>query len=112
MTGGRVMGDVRDLPYDSKTNTMTIPKKYGLRRASVFLILTQVAAYAVALAPYFIGALGRGYFYCILGIIAAGTVINIIFVTKPTPKIADLTNRLSLGVLGMLYTIGVILGRK
>ncbi|MFB0563761.1 MAG: UbiA family prenyltransferase, partial [Candidatus Lokiarchaeia archaeon] len=29
MTGGRVLGDTRDLLYDQKTDTMTIPKKYG-----------------------------------------------------------------------------------
>lgn len=59
-----------------------------------------------------IGALSQGYFYCVLGIIIVGTIINLIFITKPTPKIAGLTNALSLGVLGMLYVLGMVLGRK
>jgi len=112
MIGGRVMGDVRDLPYDIKVNTMTIPKKYGLRWGKIFLLINEIAAYILALSVYWIKALGSGYFYCVLGIIIIGTIINLIFITKPTPKIAGLTNALSLGVLGMLYVLGMILGRK
>jgi len=111
MTGGRVMGDVRDLHHDIKVDTMTIPRKYSRRWANIFLLTNEVIAYAAALSVYWIGALSQGYFYCILGIIVAGIIINLIFVTKPTPRIANLTNKLSLGVLGMLYVLGMIFGR-
>lgn len=106
------MGDVRDLPYDIRVNTMTIPKKYGLRWGMIFLLINEITAYIIALSVYWIRALGLGYFYCVLGIIIIGTIINLIFITKPTPKIADLSNVLSLGVLGMLYVLGMVLGRK
>jgi len=112
MTGGRVMGDVRDLHHDIKVNTVTIPQKYGRRWANMFLLTNEVIAYVIALSVYWVGALGQGYFYCVLGLIVAGVIINLIFVTKPTPRIGDLTNKLSLGVLGMLYVLGMILGRK
>lgn len=88
MTGGRVMGEVRDLPHDIKASTMTIPQKYGLRWANIFLIINEVMAYVLAISVYWIGALGQGYFYCILGMIAAAIIINLIFITKTTPKIA------------------------
>jgi 4-hydroxybenzoate polyprenyltransferase len=112
MTGGRVMGDVRDLPHDAQANTMTIPRKYGTRWAAGFLLVNEVIAYAIALSVYLSGALGERYLYCVLGIIIAGSVINLIFVSRPTPRIAGLTNGLSLGVLGMLYILGMVLGRN
>jgi 4-hydroxybenzoate polyprenyltransferase len=111
MTGGKVMGDVRDLRHDSRARTMTIPRKYGLRWASAFLLINEALAYLVALSVYATGALRIGYLYCILGIVLAGTAINLLFVSRPTPNVADLTNKLSLGVLGMLFVVGMVLGR-
>jgi hypothetical protein len=93
-------------------NTVTIPQRYGNRWASVFLLTNEIIAYAFALIAYWVNDFNPGYLYCVLGTIVAGTMINFIFVNKPTPKIADLTNKLSLGVLGMLYVLGMILGRK
>jgi 4-hydroxybenzoate polyprenyltransferase len=112
MTGGRVLGDVRDLPYDVRTDKMTLPRKYGVYRAALFLLANETVAYFVAPSAYWVGALGLGYLYCILAIIVSGTVINIAFVARPTPRMADVTNRLSLGILGMLYVLGMVLGRK
>ena len=57
MTGGRVMGDVRDLPYDIRVNTMTIPQKYGFRWGAMFLLINEGVAYIIALSVYWIGAL-------------------------------------------------------
>jgi len=41
MTGARVLGDTRDLPYDQKTDTRTIPKKYGAKWGDIFLLLMK-----------------------------------------------------------------------
>ncbi len=112
MTGGRVMGDVRDMPHDIKVKTVTIPQRYGLRTASLFLIVNEVIAYGCALAGYWLGGFRPGYLYCIVGIIVAGMAINLAFVLGPTPRRGDLTNKMSLGVLGMLYVLGMILGRR
>lgn len=112
MTGGRVMGDVRDMPYDIKVKTITIPQRYGLRAASIFLIFNEVFAYGCALAGYWLGGFRPGYLYCILGIVGMGMAINLVFIARPTPRRADLTNKMSLGVLGMLYVAGMILGRR
>lgn len=111
MTGGKIMGDVRDLPHDTRAGTLTIPQKFGLRWASAFLLLNELLAYAVALSVYFVGALGRGYLYCILLTIISGMVINIVFIRQPTPRTADITNKLSFIGLGSLYILGMILGR-
>ncbi len=105
------MGDVRDLPHDVRAGTLTIPQRYGLRWASAFLLVNELLAYGAALSVYFIGALGKGYFYCILATILSGMVINGIFIRHPTPKTADITNKLSFIGLGSLYVLGMILGR-
>ncbi len=112
MTGGRVMGDVRDLPHDTRAGTMTIPRKYGTRWASVFLLANEVLAYLVALSVYWVGSLGTGYLYCIWGIVGMGTVLNLVFVARPTPRVADRTNKMSFMLLGTLYVLGMVLGRQ
>jgi 4-hydroxybenzoate polyprenyltransferase len=111
MTGGRVLGDVRDLPQDEIAGTATLPRRYGLPFCKGFLIINEAAAYICALASFFTGSFRPGYLYCIIGIVAGGTGINIFFLLAPTPKRADLANRLSFMVLGGLYVFGMFLGR-
>jgi 4-hydroxybenzoate polyprenyltransferase len=111
MTGGRAIGDVRDLPFDEKTNTMTIPRRYGMQATVIILLVNEALAYGFGLALYFTGAVGPGYLPCIIGIIVFGTILNVVFAMKPTPSIAHIVNGLSLGVLGSLYSLGMILGR-
>ena len=111
MTGGRVMGEVRDLPYDLQTETITIPQRYGMRWAIGFLLVNEFVAYAAALSVYWVAPLAPGYLYCVLGIVVAGSVLNLVFALKPVPKVADLTNRLSFMLLGTLYVLGMVLGR-
>lgn len=112
MTGVTVLEDVRDLPYDVRTGKMTLPRRYGVHRAALFLLANETIAYLVAPSAYWVGALGLGYLYCVLAIIVLGTMIHIAFVARPTPRMAGVINRLSLGVLGMLYALGMVLGRK
>lgn len=111
MTGGRVLGDIRDLPHDQKTDTMTIPKKYGIRRASYFLLVNQIIAYAVGLSVYATGLLGLGYLYCMIGIVIVGLPLNLAFIYRPSPRTGNIVNMLSLGILGMLFVFGRILGK-
>jgi len=112
MTGGRVMGEVRDAPHDIQVKTVTIPQRYGLRSASIFLLANEVVAYGCALAGYWVGGFRTGYLYCILAIVIFGTAINLVFISRPVPKVADLTNKLSLGILGMLYVLAMVVGRR
>ncbi len=111
MTGGKIMGDVRDLPHDIRAGTLTIPQKYGQRWANSFLLINEGLAYIAALSVYFVGALGHGYLYCMLAMIASGIGINAMFIANPTPQRADVTNKLSFIGLGTLYILGMILGR-
>jgi 4-hydroxybenzoate polyprenyltransferase len=109
MTGGRVLGDVRDMPADLASRLPTIPIRYGMRFAGVFLVANELVAYGCAVAAGVSGRLGYGYLVCVLLIAVAGTGINVIFVRDPTPCRADFANRLSLGLLGGLYTLGMLL---
>jgi 4-hydroxybenzoate polyprenyltransferase len=111
MSGGRAIGDVRDLPHDLKTGVTTIPKQFGIRFTVIFLFANEFVAYLCGLAVYWTGALDGGYLACIVAIIIAGTAINILFAVRPTPPIAKLCNTLSLSLLGSLYAVGMILGR-
>jgi 4-hydroxybenzoate polyprenyltransferase len=106
-----VMGDVRDLPHDTRAGTLTIPRRYGTRWASLFLIVNEILAYGFALSVHWVGALGPGYLYCVIGIVGAGTIINTIFVIRPTPPVADVTNKISFMLLGTLYVLSMVLGK-
>ncbi|MFW9771312.1 MAG: hypothetical protein ACFFEO_03980 [Candidatus Thorarchaeota archaeon] len=111
MTGARVLGDTRDLPYDQKINITTIPKKYGIRWGSWFLLINEFIAYIVGIMIYILGFLGIGYLICIICIITIGTPMNVLFFLQPSPKIARIVNVLSLAILGSLFIIGMLIGR-
>jgi 4-hydroxybenzoate polyprenyltransferase len=111
MTGGRVLGDVRDTEADARAGTRTIPLRFGVRASIVFLFCFETLAYLAGAAMYFLGGLGRGWLWSLAATAAAGTAINVLFASRPTPRRADLANRLSLGLLGGLYSLGMVLAR-
>jgi 4-hydroxybenzoate polyprenyltransferase len=111
MTGGRVLGDVRDMEDDARAGTLTIPLRYGIRASIVFLFCFEFLAYLAGAAMYAADALGRGWWWCLVAIAGAGTAINVAFAAQPTPRVADIANRLSLGLLGGLYSLGMVLAR-
>jgi len=111
MTGARALGDTRDLPYDQKINTSTIPKKYGIKWAGYFLLINEILAYIVGISIYLLGLLGIGYLICIICTISIGVPLNLWFIFKPSPKTARIVNVLSLAILGSLFIIGMFLGR-
>lgn len=111
MTGARVLGDTRDFPYDRKTDTSTIPKKYGIKWGGYFLIINEVIAYIVGVMVYLLSLLGFGYLICMICIIAVGIPLNLWFILRPSPKIARITNVLSLAILGSLFVIAMFIGR-
>lgn len=112
MTGGCVARALRDLHYDNIADILTIPRKYGPRRAMVFLVLNELAAYLFALAAYLTGALGPGYLCCVLAIVLCGMIVALNLVRKPDPETASLTGKLSHGILGTLFLLSMVLGRK
>lgn len=112
MTGGRVLGDIRDLPYDRRTSNRTIPKSYGVRFSLFFYLAFELASYATGISAYFTGYFGVLYLVCMMTIAAAGILISIYFMAKPEPKRADFANRMSLMLLGSLYIAAMILGKK
>jgi 4-hydroxybenzoate polyprenyltransferase len=111
MTGARVLGDTRDLQYDEKTNTKTIPKKYGVKWGGIFLLVNEFIAYVIGIIIYLIGLLGIGYLICMIGIITVGFPLTLLFIFHPTPKIARISNVLSLAILGSLFVVAMFLGR-
>ncbi|MFX1379834.1 MAG: UbiA family prenyltransferase [Promethearchaeota archaeon] len=111
MTGARVLGDTRDLPYDQKTDTITIPKKYGVKWGGYFLLINEFIAYTIGIMIYLLGLLGIGYLICMLGIISIGIPLSILFILRPTPKIARITNLLSLAILGSLFVAAMFIGK-
>jgi len=110
MTGGRALGDTRDLPYDLKTDKETIPRKYGLRFTSIFLLICELIAYGFAISIYFTGITGIAFLYCMIATAVIGFASILWFVIKPTPKVGNIVNILSLFFLGTLFILGLILG--
>jgi 4-hydroxybenzoate polyprenyltransferase len=111
MTGARVLGDTRDLPCDQKTDTSTIPKKYGVKWGGWFLLTNEIIAYIIGIMIYLLGLLGFGYLICMISTIVIGVPLNLLFILKSTPKIARIVNVLSLAILGSLFVIGMFVGR-
>jgi 4-hydroxybenzoate polyprenyltransferase len=111
MTGGRVLGDVRDMEADGRTGTRSIPLRFGIRASIVFLFCFETLAYLAGAAMFLFGGMGRGWLGCLVAIAAAGTAIDVMFAVRPTPRRADQANQLSLGLLGGLYSLGMVLAR-
>ena len=111
MNGARVLGDTRDLPYDKKTDTSTIPKKYGVKWGGYFLLVNEIIAYIIGIIIFILGLLGIGYLICMICIIVVGIPLNLWFILRPSPKIARITNVLSLAILGSLFVIAMIIGK-
>lgn len=111
MTGARVLGDTRDLPYDQNIETSTIPKKYGVRWGAWFLLFNEFLAYTVGIMIYLLGLLGVGYLICVICTITIGIPLNLLFFFRSSPKIARIVNVLSLAILGSLFIIGMLIGR-
>ncbi|MFX1589840.1 MAG: UbiA family prenyltransferase [Promethearchaeota archaeon] len=111
MTGARVLGDTRDLPYDQKTDTSTIPKKYSVKWGGYFLLINEFLAYIIGIVIYLLNLLGTGYLICMVSIIFIGVPLNIFFIIRPSPKVARIVNVLSLAILGSLFVLAMFIGR-
>jgi len=111
MIGARVLGDTRDLPYDEKTETSTIPKKYGVKWGGYFLLINEIIAYIIGITIYILGLLGIGYLICMVCIITIGIPLNLLFILRPSPKIARIVNVLSLAILGSLFVVAMFIGK-
>ena len=61
MTGGRVLGDVRDRDADERAGTRTIPLCCGMRAAIAFLFVFETLAYLAGAAMYLFGEIGRAH---------------------------------------------------
>jgi 4-hydroxybenzoate polyprenyltransferase len=111
MTGGRVLGDVRDMEADARVGTRTIPLRFGIHASVLFLFCFEILAYLVGAAMFLFGGMGPGWLWCLVATAVVGTAINVRFAMQPTPHVADRANRLSLGLLGGLYSLGMVLTR-
>jgi hypothetical protein len=77
----------------------------------MFLLINEVIAYAIGIIIYLMGLLGIGYLICMIGIITVGFPLTLLFIFRPTPKIARISNVLSLAILGGLFVIAMFVGR-
>ncbi len=87
------------------------PCATAFRASIVFLFCFEFLAYLAGATMHVAGALGRGWLWCLIAIAVTGTAINVSFAVRPSPRSADIANRLSLGLLGGLYSLGMVLAR-
>jgi 4-hydroxybenzoate polyprenyltransferase len=111
MTGGRVIGDIRDLSLDEKLGKPTLPRKYGIKNSLIFLLVCQFLAYPCALAVHWTGNMDFEYIYYTGAMLVSGIIITIRFVKNPTSQAAAWTNKLSFGLLGGLYILSMLFSR-
>lgn len=111
MTGAKALIETKNLPFDEYTNVKTIPKNYGLKSTGYFFLINQIIAYMFGIAVYATGLFNIVYFICIICIIIVGIPLNLTFMAVPTPKVANLVYTLSFGVLGILFTISMVVGK-
>jgi hypothetical protein len=69
------------------------------------------ASYTSALLSAFTGNFAPAYLFCFIRIIVGGTGINTFFILYPTPKRADMVNRIPFMIPGGLYVLSMIPGK-
>jgi 4-hydroxybenzoate polyprenyltransferase len=110
MFGGRGMIDIRDFPQDKETHVMTLPKRYGTRRTAQFTGICLFISYALSLAAYFTGEFTPVYLYLDSVFIAVGIVCAILFMTRPSPKLAFRLTLVFMMGMGTVICLAIILG--
>jgi 4-hydroxybenzoate polyprenyltransferase len=110
MFGGRGMIDIRDFPQDKETRVMTLPKRYGIKRTAQFTGICLFISYALSLAAYFTGEFTPVYLYLDLVFIIVGTVCAILFIIRPSPKLAFRLTLVFMMGMGTLICVAMLLG--
>ena len=110
MFGGRGMVDTRDFLRDQATRVQTLPKRYGVKRTAWFTAVCLFVCYALSLAVYFTGEFGPLYLYLDLAFVGIGTAVAVLFVLRPTARLAYILTLVSMMGLGSLICLAVILG--
>ncbi len=110
MFGGRGMIDIRDFPQDRVTRVQTLPKRYGTRRTAQLTGASLLVAYALSLAAYLTGEFGAIYLYLDLVFIAVGLVCALLFVRRPSARLAYTLTLIFMMGMGSLITVAVVLG--
>ena len=104
------MIDIRDFPQDKETRVMTLPKRYGIKRTAQFTGICLFISYALSLAAYFTGEFTPIYLYLDLVFIIAGIVSAILFIIRPSPKLAFRLTLVFMMGMGTVICLAMYIG--
>ncbi len=110
MFGGRGMIDIRDFPQDKETRVITLPKRYGVKRAARFTGICLFISYVLSLGAYFTGEFTSIYLYLDMAFITVGTICAYLFMTRPSPELAYKLTLVFMMGTGTLICLAMILG--
>ena len=109
MSGARVVADIRDLPSDLDTDTVTLAKAYGIEKSKWILPLTMTTAFGLGLALYPLSPFDIDYVIWTVVGFGVGLVLAWVFVFNPTPNLAFKLGLPFWGA-GILYMVALYLG--
>jgi 4-hydroxybenzoate polyprenyltransferase len=109
MSGARVVADIRDLPSDIDTDTVTLAKAYGIEKSKWILPLTMTTAFGLGLALYPLSPFDFDYVIWTVAGFGMGLVLAWVFVFNPTPNLAFKLGLPFWGA-GILYMVALYLG--
>ena len=110
MFGGRGMIDIRDFPEDETTKVLTLPKRYGIKKTARFTGISLFVAYTLSFIVYLTGDLGPVYLYLDIAFIVIGLICAILFMVKPTPRLARILTPVFMMGEGVIICLALILG--
>lgn len=112
MFGGRGMTDIRDFPQDKETRVMTLPKRYGIKGTARLTGICLFVAYALSLTAYYTGEFTPVYLYLDIFFILIGTATAVLFMIRPSPRLAFRLTLVSMMGMGTVICLAIILGSR
>jgi 4-hydroxybenzoate polyprenyltransferase len=110
MFAGRGLTDIRDYPLDDKTRVLTLPKRYGIRKTTIFIFVGLLIAHVFGLSAYWTGEFHSIYLYIMLAATLVGLTCSLIFIAKPSPHLAHIFTIVFMVGEGLGITLALILG--
>ncbi|MBN1139694.1 MAG: hypothetical protein JXM73_24185 [Anaerolineae bacterium] len=91
-----------------ETRVQTLPKRYGVKGTAWFTAICLFICYGLSLAVYLTGEFGP--LYLDLAFVGIGAAVALLFVLRPTARMAYILTLVSMMGPGTLICLAVILG--
>jgi len=110
MFAGRGLTDIRDYPQDARTRVSTIPKRYGIRKTTIFIFVGLLIAHAFGLSAYWTGEFNSIYLFLMLAATLVGLTCSAYFIFRPSSHLAHIFTIVFMVGEGLGITLALIFG--